>query len=77
MNRWLIAAVVGLMSVGCAVGVADPQPPPDPGPVRKAPPPAQPYSGELTEVNGDSTPSAGNDLDVPAVPIDIRPVPGK
>lgn len=47
MSRWLIAVVMGLTVVGCADGVEDPQPAPPPDPVQKDPP-AQTFSGELT-----------------------------
>ncbi len=46
MNRWLMAAVIGLTVTGCAAGVEDPQPAPLPDPVQKQPP-EQTFSGEI------------------------------
>ena len=76
MNRWLIAAVFGLMSVGCAVGVEDPEPPPAPDPVQRPAPPAQTFSQETVEVNHVAD-GVDHDLQVPAVPVDMAPMPGR
>lgn len=46
MNRWLMVVVMGLTVMGCAAGVEDPQPAPEPEPVAKDPP-AKTFSGEL------------------------------
>ncbi len=76
MNRWLMAAVIGLMAVGCAAGVEDPQPPPGPDPVQKEPP-AQTFSGGLQQVNEVMKGAGTGEFDVPAVPVDMPPMPGQ
>jgi hypothetical protein len=76
MNRWLMAAVVGLMAVGCAVGIEDPQPPPGPDPVQKSvSPPAEPFGGELQEIT--VTQDLHNGYAVPEVPVEVLPMPGR
>ena len=50
MNRCLMAAVMGLIVVGCAAGVEDPQPAPGPDPVQKEAP-AQTFSAEVEQIS--------------------------
>lgn len=50
MNRWLVAMVVGLMAVGCAEGVEDPEPAPEAPVSNPHVAPAQtPLSGEIEQ----------------------------
>jgi hypothetical protein len=75
MNRWLVAAVVGLMAVGCAEGIEDPQPGPQPSPVTK-PGPAQTFSGELNEGSEDQGLAFEKSVpDLPPLPNEELPVP--
>jgi hypothetical protein len=82
MNRWLMAAVIGLTVAGCAEGIEDPAPAPRPDPVQK-PPPAQAFNGELEEEMGEvaKLKTAGID-ELPPLPQDkpglpTPPVPGE
>ncbi len=76
MNRWLMAAVVGLMAVGCAVGVEDPEPPPGQIPAqRSSSPPTETFSAELQEIS--VTDPITTELAVPEVPVDVLPMPGE
>ncbi|MBX3204060.1 MAG: hypothetical protein KF764_03275 [Labilithrix sp.] len=77
MNRWVMAAVIGLTVVGCAAGVEDPQPAPGPDPVQKEPP-AQTFSGELEEI--DDLAKLGVQTGAPATPTmdrEMPPMPGQ
>lgn len=72
MDRWLIAAVVGLMIVGCAVGVEEPLPAP-PEPAQKVRPPAPTtFSDELVDADESAT---GNAYHLPPVPVPIASPP--
>ena len=77
MNRWLMAAVIGLMAMGCAVGVEDPDPPPAPEPDRKEPvQPAQPFSEELGQDNSIGVlQRSGAERQLPPLPLDMPEVP--
>jgi len=73
MNRWLMAAVMGLTVVGCAVGVEDPQPAPGPDPTQKEPP-AQPFSAELQAPDPNlAKVVVNNPPDLPPLPFDNNP----
>lgn len=76
MNRWLMAAVIGLTVAGCAAGVEDPQPAPGPDPVQK-PPPAQTFSEEVDTINDTARLGVGNGMpDVPEQQFEMPPMPG-
>ncbi|MBX3203110.1 MAG: hypothetical protein KF894_33610 [Labilithrix sp.] len=72
MNRWVMAAVVGLTVVGCAAGVEDPQPEPGPDPVQKVVG-AQPFSGDLHEITEIDRLGVGNGM--PAAPDVMNELP--
>lgn len=78
MNRWVMAAVIGLTVVGCAAGVEDPQPEPGPDPVQKVVP-SQPFSGELHEISEMDKLGVGNGIPgAPELPNELpSPVPGQ
>lgn len=77
MNRWLMAAVIGLMVVGCAAGVEDPQPAPAPDPVQKEAP-AQTFSGDLEPIGDTARLGIGvGHLEAPALPQEMPPMPGQ
>jgi hypothetical protein len=71
MNRWVVAAVMGLLVVGCAAGVEDPQPTPEP-PAPQKQPPTETFSGELADQQ-DSVGSLGDA--VKNVPPKQKPLP--
>lgn len=76
MNRLLIAVVVSLMGVGCAVGVDEPEPAPERGAAQERRPPVQTFSAEL----GDGDEAAPVDVpahDIAAIPQFERPTPGE
>lgn len=75
MNRWLMAAVIGLTIAGCAEGVEDPQPGPDPDPVQKEPP-VQTFSGDLNPITENQRIGVGGGAPVvPGLPNQDLPVP--
>ncbi len=65
MNRWVVAVVTGMLAVGCATGVEDPQPAPEPPPVSK-PVPARAFAAEVPDDTGIDPNQVGDEL--PAVP---------
>ena len=74
MNRWLMAALIGLtMTSGCAVGVEDPLPAPAPIPEKKAAPPTETFSAEVE----DDSEEADVTLDLPPLPQQKPPKPGE
>lgn len=76
MNRVLMAAVITLAVVGCAVGVEDPQPSPGPDPVQKAPP-AQTFSDEFDPITDTSKLNVGSSApDLPPLLLEKPPKPG-
>ena len=78
MNRWLIAVVIGLTVAGCAEGIDDPQPAPEPDPVQKAPP-VRTFSGDLNPItDNDRLGVSDGVINTPAHPnMPSVPMPGQ